>query len=201
VEIPLIGQDGIRELITIGIGKAAGMINRMTNAHVHISVPDVEIKKTEVEFPFYSNPSDNVSLIYMKFSGYLTGLINLITPYESSVNLVDLISGEDVDSVDMDAVRIDTLMEAGNIISSCTMSAICSVIPSYPDYHLPLYRNDRRDAIFIELLQPDYEVTIQVKIRFEIQDRIIEGEVILLLTIKSFEDLISRIMEIAGDEI
>lgn len=198
--IPLIGQDGIREIITIGIGKSAGIISRLTNAHVYITVPDLYIIKSELNCPFYANLLDNVSLISMEFSGYLTGLINLIIPYESALNLVDLISGEEMDSVEMDVVRIDTLMETGNIIISCTMSALCNIIPSHLKYHLPLYRNDKKNVILIDLNQTEFKVTILVRIRFEIQDRMIEGDVIFLLTPSSFENLISCIVGIAGGD-
>ena len=198
VDISILGKDGIQELITIGIGKAAGMLNRMTNAHVHITVPDVEIIKTDTGNPIYPNLLDNVSLVTMEYSGDICGLINLIIPYASAVNLVDLLSGERVSTVEMDAARIETLMETGNILISTTMSALCTVLTSYPDYRLPLYRDGRKNVILIDLYQPAYEVTVLVRIRFEVHGRIIEGDIIFLLTIDSINNLISRIIEYAG---
>jgi chemotaxis protein CheY-P-specific phosphatase CheC len=39
--------DALRELINIGIGRAAGVLNEMLSAHIQLYVPDVEILSAE----------------------------------------------------------------------------------------------------------------------------------------------------------
>ncbi|MFH0966220.1 MAG: chemotaxis protein CheC, partial [Methanobacteriota archaeon] len=127
MNIPEEVLDGIRELITIGVGRSGGMLYRLTNAHVTLTVPDVHISDLASEnymgTALHQLTSDDTSYVTLKFSGELTGSFSLMIPYSSALNLVFILTREEGSPDEMDALRVETLLEVGNIIISSVMSA------------------------------------------------------------------------------
>lgn len=179
--------DGVRELITIGVGRSAGMLNRLSNAHVTLTVPQVQITDKPT---WYSESSlttlsgdEQTSQIILQFSGDMTGSFRLVIPYDSALNMVMILTGEENSSDEMDILREETLLEVGNIIISSVMSSLSIVLPSPLSFQFPIYRTDRWSGT-----DPDRKpgVVIVAGVRFELQQKIIVGEMIILLTKESF---------------
>lgn len=202
--------DGVRELITIGVGRSAGMLNRLTNAHVTLTVPQVYISDTISEYAEIiasgSSGNENTSQVILKFSGEFTGSMSLIIPHSSALNLVILLTGEESSHDEMDALRVETLLEVGNIIISAVMSALGILLKSrltfqFPSYRaetrdqFPSYRAETRDLISSLIIKPS-DIGIMTNIHFFVQQKEIEGNIFILLTRESYKNLISSITTI-----
>ncbi|MDD3574842.1 MAG: hypothetical protein PHD71_07375, partial [Methanospirillum sp.] len=86
--------DGIRELITIGVGSSAGMINELAKAHVALTVPEVRIFEINSITPSALDISvpDESSQVILSFTGEFTGSLSLIISYQSAIHLVVLLT-------------------------------------------------------------------------------------------------------------
>lgn len=179
--------DGVRELITIGVGRSAGMLNRLSNAHVTLTVPQVQILDEPTRDAVCSlntiPENEQTSQIILQFSGELTGSFRLVIPYESALNMVMILTGEESSPDEMDMLRVETLLEVGNVIISSVMSSLSILLTSHLSFQYPIYRADRRFSS-----DPGCEsgVVIIAGTRFEVQKKIIVGEMIILLTKESF---------------
>jgi chemotaxis protein CheC len=136
--------DGLRELVTIGVGHSAGMINELTNAHVTLTVPEIkicEITDHEIPCPLDLPSLDETSQIILSFSGEYNGSISFIIPHESAIHLVALLTGEEGSSDEMDALMVETLIEVGNVIISSVMSSFSILLTSSLTFLYPVYRS------------------------------------------------------------
>lgn len=192
--------DGFRELITIGIGRSANLLNQLTGAHVSITVPEVKISEIASECYMKSafiaiNP-EHTSQIKVKFSNEINGSCNLIIPYSSALNLVSILTGENGSSDEMDALRIETLIEVGNIIISSILSALSFLLLTQLTIQFPVYQNVKSNLVNPIIIN-QLEIGINARILFFIQNKEIEGELFILLNHESFDYLetcIRRIM-------
>ncbi len=185
--------DGIRELVTIGVGRSAGMLNRLTKAHVTLTVPEVQISNVTQDIQLIkptanSINSEEISHIILEFSGELTGSFDLIIPFLSALNLVMLLTGEKELSDEMDALRVETLLEVSNIIISSVMSSLSIFLKSRLLFQFPRYQVGKAKSII------PYAITgtligIIAHTHFLVQDRHVESDIFITLTPESFQYL------------
>ena len=178
--------DGIRELITIGVGRSAGMLNRLTNAHITLTVPDVHIVDIASEYyistVLHHRTPEDTSYVTLKFSGELTGSFSIMIPYMSALNLVIILTGEEGSPDEMDALRVETLLEVGNIIISAVMSSLSILLPVRLSYEFPSYRSENTANILNPLILNHSDIGIIAKTHFIVQEKEINGEIFILLT-------------------
>jgi len=190
--------DGVRELITIGVGHSAGMINELTNAHVTLTVPEVrifEINNQTTPSALDVTDPDESSQVILSFSGEYTGSLSLIIPYKSAIHLVVLLTGEEGSPDEMDALRVETLIEVGNVIISSVMSSFSILLSSHLTFLYPVYRIGKwvENSLIINY-HPKQGILARTK--FQIQDREIEGFLFFSITSESFDSMQQTILEI-----
>lgn len=191
--------DGIRELITIGVGSSAGMINELAKAHVALTVPEVRIFEINSITPSALDISvpDESSQVILSFTGEFTGSLSLIISYQSAIHLIVLLTGEEGSPDEMDALRVETLIEVGNVIISSIMSSFSILLKTHLSFLHPVYRTGK----WIEnklIINSHPEVGIFARTNFHILDREIEGFLFFSMTSDSLvhmQDAITNIME------
>lgn len=186
--------DALKELINIGVGRSAGMLNEMVNVRVYLQVPSVKvfpISETIKELEWADR--DQLATIELGFKGALSGTAALVFPAESASNLVAILSGEELGSPDLDSVRVETLKEVGNIIVNGVMGSIGNVLGQRINYSLPTYSENPVE----KLLAPnDFALNttvLLVRTRFTVKEIRVEGDIILLFEVDSFNDLLAAI--------
>lgn len=191
--------DGVRELITIGIGRSAGMLNRLTRTHVTLHVPQVSISDEPSAcasfFPSHPSEQEKTTQVIQHFSGELTGSLHLIIPYSSALNLVVLLSGEGGSLDEMDVLRVETLLEVCNIVISSIMSGLSILLTSRLSFQHPKYQSIQQDGLNI-VTQKNPNVIIFIKIDFIVADKKIEGYIVLFLSPDSYHNLKSGIYSV-----
>lgn len=197
MNIPEAVLDGVRELITIGVGRSGGMLNRLTNAHVTLTVPDVQI--TDVASEHYLTTavhrltSGNTSYVTLRFSGELTGSFSLMIPHQSALNLVAILTGEEESPDEMDALRVETLLEVGNIIISAVMSALSILLTTRLSFEFPSYHSEKTQDLINPLILNRSDIGIIARTHFVVQQKEIEGDIFMLLTRDSYQHIEERI--------
>lgn len=184
--------DVLRELINIGIGRAAGMLNEMLDAHVTLQVPVVRVfLQKDLERKVGEVSKNILSAVRMGFRGPLKGNAFLLFPPESASNLVSVLTGEDPVEDDMDSIRIGTLTEVGNILINCVMGSISNVVERQLNYSVPNYFEDSLSNMLTRYDENSPDVTIILaSMHFIIEQHFINGDIMLFFELGSFDVLI-----------
>jgi len=188
--------DALQEFINIGVGRAAGMLNEMVESPILLNVPVLKVfdgKALQQEVVTRFN-NHSLSVVRLSFSGNFSGSAELVFPTESASALVSLLTGEDRDSPDLDAVKIGTLTEVGNIVINGVLGSISNLLKQQMNYMLPVYFEDTIE----HLLSSNYSfdlgtVFLLAQTRFEIKQLEIMGEIILIFEMPSFDALLNCI--------
>ena len=193
--------DALRELINIGVGRAAGALNDMVGAHVELRVPSVRlVSPAEIKEASTWVNEQELATVRLGFSGEIQGTTELVFPADSASKLVALLTGEELGTPDLDSLRAAALTEVGNILLNAVMGSITNVLQRHIRYELPTYSEETPEAL-IEAVRSQAEAAVLLaQTHFLVrqshssaeQDKI-EGEVTLLFGMGSFEVLLERI--------
>jgi len=189
--------DAIKELINIGVGRAAGMLNEMTGCTIRLRVPTIRILSTEELVAAEGIPAnDTFSTVSLSFQGPLKGMSALVFPPESAAALVMLLSGEEAESPELDALRIETLNEVGNIVLNSVMGSIANILDHHLSYTLPRYQEINVLTLARSVHPPaPSDLVILADTHFTLEDREIDGSILLILEVGSLEALLDAIRE------
>ncbi|MCC5638550.1 chemotaxis protein CheC [Nostoc sp. CHAB 5844] len=197
--------DALQELINIGVGRAASLLNEMVDSHIHLEIPFVKVLTAAQAYQELANRFHDVSLASVKlsFTGSFYGTAGLIFPTESASTLVAVLTGEEADSDDLDAVKIGTLSEIGNIVINGVMGSISNVLKQHMNYTIPVYLEDTIDNLLLLTNQnPSNSKILLAQARFAIEQLELIGDIILIFEVGTFDALIKAInkeMAILGE--
>jgi chemotaxis protein CheC len=195
-------MDILKEMINIGVGRAAGILNEMTKFRVILQVPFIKVlspsllKKEIEEFD-----RNMIAAVRLGFKGPFSGCAALVFPPDSASKLVSVLTGEEPGTPDLDSVRVGTLSEVGNIVLNGVMGSIGNILKQHISYSLPTYIEDTIENLLTvdSNINPPSNTILLVRIRFTIQQLEIEGDIILFFEVGSFTALLSAIDAIRVD--
>jgi chemotaxis protein CheC len=194
--------DAVRELITIGVGRAAAMLNDLTHSHIHLEVPSAKIISLAnlMQEPGYSSHTEYAT-VTLSFDGVFSGTTALIMLKKPAAVLVSALAGEKGHVHDLDLVRAETLVEVGNIIINGVMGSIGNAVSEPLTYGLPKYSEGGVNAVINRGRYNPGTYVIIAMTRFTIQDLSVSGEILIVLGIESLLALIEKTREFASHSI
>lgn len=187
--------DALQELVNIGVGRAAGVLNEMIDSHISLQIPFISILspvevKNELEKRL---GGDRISAVRLGFTGSLSGSAQLVFPTDSASTLVSVLTNEELGTPDLDAVKIGTLSEVGNIVINGVMGSISNLLEQHFNYSLPSYIEDTVERL---LTVNGFGINVTVLLaqtRFTIEQLHVEGDIILIFKVGSFDVLLEAI--------
>jgi len=205
MEIDPLDLDAIRELVNIGVGKAAGILSEMTGSRIELTIPKLSIFSQEESGLIISLiGSERYSAISLNFKGAFSGMTYSIFPAESAHILIDAVTGEEPSDKSFDrpfsSIDTETLKEVGNILINGVMGSITNVLKSQLTYSLPTYCEADIPALIQNVSQEHREAILLAETHMFIKSLDIEGKILIILGSESFETLIRRVREIQGDK-
>lgn len=187
--------DILQELINIGVGRAAGMLNQMVNTHIQLQVPELRVlNQAELPALYAERPDSVFSAVQLGFSGEFAGISALIFPPESASKLVAVVLGRDDKLPNDAAMRQGTLQEIGNIVLNGVMGSIANILREPLRYSPP----DFVEADISSIVGPGAGMILLARTRFSIKDHLIEGEVLIIFSLSSFDSLLAAIDNLSG---
>lgn len=187
-------MDALREMVNIGVGQAASVLNAMVHSHIVLRLPIVEIfSPQEVEDKINNLSKGIFSAVRIGFKGPFAGSASLIFPAESAAKLVVLLTEEDMQSLDMDEIKIGTLTEVGNIVLNGVMGAIGNELQQHIYYSVPLYHEDALGVLVLDKTRNQDSSIIWIQTQFTIQEYLIDGDIVILFAVGSLAMLLESI--------
>jgi len=186
--------DALKELINIGVGRAAAMLNQMVNIRVHLKVPVVKILMLSNLVPeFEELESEHLAMVRLNFKEGFSGTAALIFPTDSASNLVAALTGEEVGTLELDSVRAGTLKEVGNIMINGIMGSIGNALKLRINYSIPSYTESTIKQLILLNENNENKVVVLAKTRFALYEYQVEGDIILFFDMASFDKLANSI--------
>ncbi|NJK66981.1 MAG: chemotaxis protein CheC [Microcoleus sp. CSU_2_2] len=191
--------DALKELINIGVGNAAGMLNEMLQFPIQLQIPEVDLLsplelQSELKKRF---GIELLSVVQLGFNGSFSGSAQLMFPTESAVNLVSVLTGEDKASPDLDSLKISTLTEVGNMLINGVMGSIGNVLDQPLDYEVPYYSEQEIEELLSKEQSLEYGTVLLAPAHFSIEELQIQGDILLFFDVGSFNVLLEAISAVS----
>lgn len=192
-------MEALKELINIGVGHGAEVLNTMLQSHISLSVPDIEISNMkDLGTVLYPNFDSELSAVEMKYRGNFSGNVELIFPKEDAAKLVALLVGDDFPPEEMNELRSETLQEIGNVILNAVMGTISNIFSFSLTYSLPSYLEGSIDTLISQIDSEQDSFIICAKTRFTVADIQVEGTLVLFFSLYYFDELLKKVETYAG---
>lgn len=191
--------DALKELINIGVGNAAGMLNEMLQFPIQLQIPEVDLLsplelQSELKKRF---GIELLSVVQLGFNGSFSGSAQLMFPTESAVNLVSVLTGEDKASPDLDSLKISTLTEVGNMLINGVMGSIGNILDQPLDYEVPYYSEEEIEELLSKEQSLEYGTVLLAPAHFSIEELQIQGDILLFFDVGSFKLLLEAISAVS----
>jgi chemotaxis protein CheC len=191
--------DALREMVNIGVGHAAGVLNAMLNSRVRLHVPIVELMSYEdLQSKIESMGHANLSSVRLGFKGPFSGNASLVIPAEGAIKLVSILTGVDADSSDMIDMRVGTLTEVGNIVLNGVMGAIGNELKLHVFYSLPIFLENPFEVLLSSGQTQIDAYVVWVQTSFNIENESIVGDIILVFEVGSLDLLLEAVNRVMG---
>lgn len=179
----------LQELINIGVGKGAQVLNTLLNHHVVLDVPQVtEISSDGLLSAMGIDPHQALSCVQMGYKGPLQGEVQLIFPVDAARELVNLIIGNGYTPEELDFIQQATLTEVGNIVINAVVGTLSNLFGLHLQYTLPVYRGGTLETIGSQD-KTTAKVILLAKTTFSIEALSIKGNMLLFFSLPTYRNL------------
>ncbi|MBD2243270.1 chemotaxis protein CheC [Nostoc sp. FACHB-888] len=188
--------DALEELINIGVGRAASLLNEMVDSHIRLKIPVVKVLTANEAYQELIKRFHDEALASVKlgFTGSFYGTASLIFPTDSASTLIAVLTGEEPGSADLDAVKIGTLSEIGNIVINGVMGSLSNVLKRHVNYTLPVYIEDTLENLLLSAYESESKILL-AQASFTIERLEIIGDIILIFLVGTFDALINAMKD------
>jgi chemotaxis protein CheC len=187
-------MDALTEMINIGVGKAASILNQMVQAPVTLTVPSIKVLEAEAAIKELSSQGAcQVAAVTMQFQGRLGGNTTIFFTPQNAAKLANVLIGGDMQDLDLDSIKIGALTEVGNILLNSVIGSISNIVREKITFKVPVYEDRRLQDIMLKGLDENQRVVVVAETFFDVKEHSIRGETLLILGVNSFDSLIGTI--------
>ena len=186
--------DALSELMNIGVGRSAAMLNEMIGSAIELIVPSVKVLKiSQLTVELGQSRSGTYSFVRLPFQGQIHGTAALVFPPDSAAQLVAVLTGEEPGTPDLDSVRAGTLSEVGNIVINGVMGSLGNLLRIPLTYDLPSYFEGLPEQVVEHHLAATDPEMLLAHTRFSVRDLEVQGTILLVFEVRSFDALLSAV--------
>lgn len=181
--------DVLTELINMGIGRAASVMNQMLTQKVQLQPPSVKLMSLAEFLSTVQSQSKEYSTVKMDFSGMYNGSCALIFPPQSAANLVSVLVGEEEATNELNSVKSSTLSEVGNIVINSVLGSLAKNTNNKFDYSLPIYKEGDIKSFLLLTDKKENMNVLMVRTQFVVSSLKVTGEMTLVFSADSMPNL------------
>jgi chemotaxis protein CheC len=185
--------DALAEIFNHGVGQAALALSELAGEEVHLSVPKIEeLSKRVITEQLKSQGADRICAVRQGFSGVVNTEALLMFPVEQSLQLVQLMVGDDFPLEQLSEMEQESLAEIGNILLNSVVSSVADMLQIEFEGSLPhVELGEAADVLRSDNGLEDLILSLQIN--FSIASRHIQGYLVFLLDVASSEMLEKKI--------
>ncbi len=186
----------LKELINIGVGRGASVLNSMIRTHIELQIPDLGILSfDDLILEIEKIAPGELALVELGFrEGSFTGSTQLIFPSEVASKLIYIMTGVEDEEGDFNSLRSGAFLEVGNIVLNSVVGSFSNVLSMHLNYSVPNYlEGDLNGVMKSNMNRESTGEIILAKTRFLLKEQNIHGIFALFFEMKGFEHLLGAI--------
>ncbi|OPX30464.1 MAG: hypothetical protein B1H08_01625 [Candidatus Omnitrophica bacterium 4484_171] len=196
-DVSLSQLDVLREIGTIGAGRAATALADLLNTKVEITLPEVKLIPLENLDKILGDPEKSFFVLDTGIEGDVGGRIFFLLPPSEARVLGGVLIGKEPKDVDFeDALFQSSLKEAANILVGAYMNALSDITGLSILYGVPSLALDMvaalLDFIFIQIAQHSEEALF-LKTNLKVKDIDFDGLFLLFPDAESLKKIFSTL--------
>jgi chemotaxis protein CheC len=192
--------DALKEMINIGVGRGAGVLNTLLQAHISLEIPAVHTI-TPSELPGILESGDpGLCLVTMPFAGPLEGEATMVFSCENAGKLVGVLTGHPKEPVSIDTLEAGTVSEVGNIVLNGVMGTVGNILGLCLTYQVPGFRQGDSSLLQQQRNEDGFRAVL-ANTRFRVEKLEMDGLLVLRFAERSFGLLLDRIDNLILEEV
>lgn len=191
-------EDILKEFINIGMGRAAGIIQQMSGAHIRLHVPELTLRDTcPCVAETMTEQDAPLAVALLSFSGAFQGQAALVFPHRSADTLVNLLTDNTTQFMDQESLRAGTLQELGNIVLSGVLGALGNILGRHVQY-LPPDFCEGTPELFADRVFARQGCALCIRTKFELEGTTVEGDTVIMFQQQGFAALFTSLDQIVS---
>lgn len=190
--------DALAEIFNHGVGQAALALSELAGEEVQLSSPRVEeMSRSEIADKLNQQGADRICAVRQGFSGDINTEALLMFPVDQSLQLVQLMVGDDFPLAQLSEMEQESLAEIGNILLNSVVSSVADMLSIEFEGSLPHVELGK----VLEVLHTKEsleDLILSLQINFKIASRQIQGYLVFLLDVASSDMLEKKISAFLG---
>lgn len=183
-------QDLLKEIVNIGVGRAAGILNDMIDMEIELEVPIVLIESLlYFREGLIKNKNIEVSKVNLVFKKGLEGFSEIIFSKESATKITGILTGEEEGSPDLEIATEGTISELGNIMLNGVMGSFSNMLDIELEYDVPVYNVEKAHNIYSQVEAMNVSLVLVCKTKFSINKINFDGQIIVVIREGSINEL------------
>ncbi len=185
--------DALSEVFNHGVGQAAFALSELAGEEVQLSVPKIEeLSKIAITEHLNAQGADRICAVRQGFTGVINTEALLMFPVDQSLQLVQLMVGDDFPLDQLSEMEQESLAEIGNILLNSVVSSVADMLQIEFEGTLPQVELGQVDQL-LDSGQGLSDLILSLQIDFSIDSRQIQGYLVFLLDVASSEKLEHKI--------
>lgn len=193
--------DALTEIFNIGVGQAASSMSQIVDEEISLSVPKIEVIQGSLQAGAIKSAirSPRICAVSQDFVGGIDAKAFLVFPEGKTREIVRRMLGEAVSTDELGEMEQEALSEIGNIILNSCFSSLADVLHADFRSSLPVYHLGQVDEIMPANSACDDDLMILLHIDFSMPKAKIDGYLVFLMALPSFNELIKQVDRFLSD--
>lgn len=188
--------DALSELINIAFARTGAALSELTGHRVLLNPPEVAVYRTaELRGALAKFVPGDVASIHQVFAGPVAGDALLILNYAGAVQLTDLLTDGQNQSVYLDESAREVLTEVGNILLNACLGMFGNLLNVHVTFSVPRLHLETLDELIASTTSDKTELhyALVVYTAFQIRDSSVRGFLVIVLSVASLDRLIQEV--------
>ncbi len=192
-ELSELQRDALGELFNLGVGRAARSLSQMVQDEILLSAPAIDlVRANEVIKTLLGTEFKELSLVTMDFEGPFASKAILLFPERNALLIVSNLLAPDLTPEEVSEFEQEAMCEIGNVILNACMSALADEFGVEFRGGLPEHYFSDSQALQL-FVSDDQRMVLLLRIHLSMDQQRIHGQLILLLSIDSFQALCTQL--------
>lgn len=188
----------LSELVSLGVGRAGGLLSEMLGARLELWAPEVTAgTPTELEPHVGERADDPLAIVDLPLSGAFEGRGMLCFSPSDATRLVRLLTGGTAQTDGIDPMQAGALAEIGSVVLNGVVVALSQLVSRTTRCGVPQCSVSSLRERLARSVAP--AATIVAPTPFAVEHHRIEGTLVLVLSSGAFDGLIAAIDPLAGE--
>jgi chemotaxis protein CheC len=188
--------DALTELLNIAFARTGAALSDLTGHRVLLEPPTVALHlANELDKELARFVPGEVAWIHQVFDGPVSGDALLLLNYEGAVQLTELLTDDLPVSNRLDESAREVLTEVGNILLNACLGVFGNVLHVHVGFSVPRLSLNNVEELILWLNESRDELSYALVVftKFHVRDSEVNGYLVLVLGMSSFDRLVSEI--------